>query len=87
MASALGELAIIDKKFIENLAIGRVIKVTKPTLPCISLSLTLIPKHNEGWEKIYQLFYPQGDLVNSHILNRTGELKYIYFQEIFKLII
>lgn len=53
LASALVDTGIIDKKVAEDLRYCRIEEVINPTLPFISFSLGLVPKHNGSLRKIY----------------------------------
>ncbi len=87
LTSSLRDPPIIDKKLTEDLALGRVVEVGKPTPPFIYLPLGLEPKHNRGWRKIHHFLHPRGESVNDHIPGGAEKLRYTRFQEVLKLII
>lgn len=60
LASALKNSAIIEKKLIEDLVLGKLMEVVKPISPFISSPLGLVPKHDRGWKKIYHFLYLLG---------------------------
>lgn len=86
MISTLEKLIIIKKKLIKNLAIDRVIKVTKSILLFISSLLGLISKHNKNWQKVYYLSHLQDNLINNYISNRVKKLRYILFKKFSNLL-
>ena len=61
LTSALKDPPIIDKKLIEDLELGRMVEVKKPTPPFICSSLVLVPKHDGGWRRIHYLSHPRGE--------------------------
>ena len=86
-ASALKDPPIINKKLTEDLALGRVVEVEKPTSPFICSLWGLVPKHDGGWRKIHHLSHPRVESVNDHIPDGVWELRYTCFQEVLELVI
>lgn len=58
LASALEDMAIIDKKLIKDLALSKVVEVVKPISLFICFLLELVSKHDGGWRRIHHLLYP-----------------------------
>ena len=61
--------------------------MSNPLIPFISSPLSLIPKHNGGFQHIHHLSHPKGRSINNHISDKEGELRYIKFQEVLNLIL
>lgn len=78
---------IINKKLANDLKIGRVEEVAKLISPFISSLSKLVPKHNGGWRKIYHLSYSIGRLVNDHIPDNAGEMRYTWFQNVLQIVL
>ena len=85
--SALKNLAIFNKKLIEDLALSKLVEVIKPTSSFICFPLGLVPKHNGFWKRIHYLSYPPSQSINNHILDKVGELRYTRFQKVLKIVI
>lgn len=76
---ALVDTEITIKKLADDLRIGRVEEIAKPTSPFISSPLGLVPKHNGGSKKIPDLSHPVGRSVNDFIPDGAGEMRYTRF--------
>lgn len=85
--SALKNPTIIEIKQ-NDLASRRVIQLQGlSTFPYICSLLSLVLKHDSGWQRIHHLFYFCGELVNHHIPNGVEKLRCTRFQEVLQLVI
>lgn len=57
LASALVGPAVIDKKLIGGLSLGRVVEVVKSTSPSIYSLLKFVPKHDGGLRRIHHFSF------------------------------
>lgn len=87
LASVLVDIEIIDKKLAEDLRIERVEEVAKPISPFSSSLPGLMPKHDRGWREIHHLSYPVSRLVNNHIPNSEGKMRYTRFQDLLQMVL
>ena len=87
LPSALIDQSVIDEKLAQDLAIGRIVQITNPSLPFISSPLGPVPKHDGGFRKIHHLSYPRGHSVNDYIANEASPLSYTSLQRIFSRVL
>lgn len=87
LASVLVDTELINKKLADDLRICRVEEVTMPTSPFISFSFGLIPKYDESWKKTHHSFHSIDHLVDNHILDNIGEMRYTQFQDILQMVL
>ena len=84
LSSALLDPTTINTKLRDDLALGRVEKVTGDW-PFICSPLGLVPKPG-GWRRIHHLSHPRHHSVNHHILEKSAELKYTKLEEVLDMV-
>lgn len=87
LLSNLIQLDVIDANIVNNLILGKMVKIDKPTEHLISSFLSLLFKRDGRYKKIHHLSYPHGSLLNDFIASKFSNLSHSLLQNVFAKII